>query len=549
MPIWLVAAFVVSGDVQGTPLPVVATVTATARDSGERHETTTSPGGHFELALAAGTYDFVIRANGISVPKLSVAVAGDTTLDPITMPIVETTYTCVCPGQVEVKRLVPARPVGRDRTHVPFLAMHGTIDPATAVTTLDGAPRLAGAPGVPFAWLYQIETFQAAAPIDVASGVGGATALTLLRAGGQPEATGTVLVAATPGAELALTAPLTSATSVAAAIAAQGDDRDALLRVAHDLAADQQLSATVLAQAHGDTRDRWASAAYRRTLLDARLAITARATTERLVTPADEAARAASLDAHVLERTGAELAATWRDDGHELRAIASRGAGQRDGVGHADAALGFGEHWKPEAHWNLWAGVRAEQRAYAARDAWVIAPRALLAFDPAKRDHGFVIAYERVPHVDGAPGAWLAATTRSHDEVVAGYVYGDDRWSISAIVRDRIGIERGVEGHIDYRGDRTQLVAGASSIRRLASIAVDQAVLGNRPDAIAIAASAQRTDEATRAGAAIHWRRTAARVGRGSVRPPSAMDVDVSLEGYKAGDAMGAQLVASGIWF
>ncbi len=549
--------------------------------------------GRYELRVVPGLYD-VLAYLGDTPATITrrIALVADTDLGTVAVARIarEDCVFIVLPDptlDTDPRFGLTARrgwaPVARDRTHRAWIAPVVAAGARTAATTLEAGARLPGAPGIPLAFVEEVQTHTLRVPIGLPAGAGGAAAVSL-RAGSN-QASGDVRIALgldRPGApdrtassalEAFAGGPLKKDRAwIAAGLAADRDHRGArgthgMLALHYAASRDHQLAVAGLAQAAGDgARGRWANARWTSRLWEHRLELQAIATAEQLATPDAEAiARAAGASGELVDRAGGRLAATWRTRGlgdHRLALSAGGGAGARDRERHADASLAAGDAWDLRANLRLDAGVRWESRTFAGERAAVTATRASLSYDFTRegRADAFV-AYQRVPHLDdAAPGRWRALEALAHDEVAAGLGYNPERFSpimIGAAARARRTIagaaapELGLEGWARFSGRRLRLHAAATTLDRAASVLGQLELVDRRGDKLTAGATARWGAAPAPAGppdapggfsggAALAWRHTGTPWRRSSL--------EVGLEAHAGAGGPGGRLVVGAAW-
>jgi hypothetical protein len=601
----------------GTPL-AGATVVASATGGGATGESVviTEDDGRYEIRVAPGVYDLIAYyIDGSTTIASRIAVDADVRFGPTALEEVRE-IGCVFywhdPSLDSMPRFgltVTRRRtvVARDRTHRAWIAPVVAADARTAVTTLESAERLAGAPGLPLVFVEEVLTHTLRVPIELPAGTGGAADVSVRHgsntqrgearllvglerphgaAGGAADAAG-ASVAGSGGLEILASGPMKEDRAwFAAALAADRDARDAIgahgmiaLNVAPSL--DHQLGVVGIAQALGDGgRDGWTSAHWVSKLWDYRLELHAIATAEHLAAPRTDAiARATGGDGgdggelDVTDRLGGRLAAKWRKRAHGYHRVelaAGGGTGTHDRARIADTSFTAGDVWQVRPNLELAAGVRAETRVFDAARATVIAPRAHLSYDFTREGRADVfLAYQRVPHLDdGPPGAWRAAGARLHDELAAGVSYipsardyltagiaararrtpaagGGDIPTAPAAAPSREAPALGAEAwiHIDRR--RTQLHAAATTLDRAASILAQRTLIDRSSDDLFAGVTAHATPAGTDGGASLRWQHTGS---RGSHGDRARFDLDVGLELFAGTSGPSGRLVAGAAW-
>lgn len=594
-----------------------ATVVAVATGGGATGEEVviTDEGGRYELRVAPGVYDLIVYyvASTTSLAR-QIAITSDVELDVASVEdvsdpsdgcvfIIPRDPTLETQPRFGLATRRDAAPPSRDRTHRAWIAPVVGADARTAVTTVEGGARLPGAPGIPLAFIEEVQTHTMRVPITLPAGTGGAADLALRHGSNTPSGHARLVLGldrprapderASAGLEAIASGPLRKDLAwLAAGLAAQDDHRGA--RGAHGMLALQVMPSLThrfavvgLAGAAADgARDGWTSARWTATPFDHKLELQAIATAERLTAPniapsagpAELAARAAvpqavAAPAEVTDRLGGRLALAWRGRAHgyhRLELSAGGGAGERDGARHADGSLAAGDAWQLRPNLQLDAGVRWEVRTYAGERAAVLAPRASLTYDFTRegRADAFV-AYQRVPLLDdAAPGRWRGLPALARDELAAGAALSPERLPrimIGAAVRARRAVageaaapatagpsapaelEAGVEAWLRVSGHRTHLHAAATSLDRAASVHAQRRLIDRGDDRLIAgvlarwtAAGAAAGATGAGAGASLAWQRTGMLWHRGAL--------ELALEAYAGAGGPGGRLVAGATW-
>ena len=437
------------------------------------------------------------------------------------------------------RRLLPAR----DRTHHAWMEPAALADPTMAVTTVEGGARLAGAPGIPVAFLRNVEVQFLGIPLTARTASRG-TAEVLLRHG-DPSlrvrrdadfAENRMVVdydrSGTGAAfEVLAGTPLGKRAAFASGLVLDlhtGDQLGAHGMAAVDYAPSEAQALTLLAMfqtTRDGLRDAWTSARWSAKPSE-RLALRAVTTAERLSSTVTELAPTTS-------RVGGQLDIAWtsvprsaphedEDSTHwqrELTVSASGGGGGVAGERHSDAAFAIGGALTRDAETGLKldVGVRTEVRTVAGERAVVVAPRAALSLfrdrSESRRFNAF-LAYQRVPHLDdGAPGAWRELDALAHHEVALGGTYVRAGKAVSlllgtaAIARDtdlgayawfRLESQRG-------GGQWPWLFASATTFGRVAAMTAQHRLATWSRHQLFVGATARATPDHTTAGAALQW--------------------------------------------
>jgi hypothetical protein len=462
-------------------------------------------------------------------------------------------------------------PVSRDRTHRAWIAPVAAADPRTAVTSVDGAARLPGAPGIPIAFVEEVSTYTLRTPIGTAGGSGGSSEVALRAGSNEPRAEARVILelareadatAAAGGAELLTAGPLAhdKAWVTAGVVANRAGDgtvgASGMLRLDYAKSAEHQLSLAGLAQAPDPyTRDGWSRLHWTSKFDDDKLELDGIASAEQLeLTSA--AARGVATSAAITNRVGAQAGLTWRKKAagsHHLRFVAGGGTGYRGLARHADVEVGAGDVWQVRPNLELELGVRSDTRVFDRDRATVTSPRLSLTWDVSKEGRSDVfVAYQRVPHLDdGMPGDWRTGTARFHDELATGASHvRASGWPIMVGVagRARSGQQAledtlGAEAWARVDAKRTSLHVSATTLGRIATVMAQRTAVKRSANTLVVGATLRASPETTTAGAGVTWKHA----GRRSEKPDD-LSFDVATEAYTSEAGPAFRLLLGGLW-
>ncbi|HEU0033883.1 MAG TPA: carboxypeptidase-like regulatory domain-containing protein [Kofleriaceae bacterium] len=563
-----------------------ATVVATSPALSGEEVVISDENGAYSLDVPPGTYQVLIYYLATTVEVAhDLAVTRDTVLPDVILDesIQETGCTFwegTWPEQSSEPRFgfgtgwSSLMPVARDRTHRAWIAPAAAANPLTAVAILEDAVRLAGAPGVPIAFLSDSSTYTMRAPIWLPHGTGGTAQLGVVSGSNQVKVEARTIggydrdAGSSARAQLVAGGPIVHdhAWLAAGLLAARKPDAhyatDGLLRLDVMPTIEHQLSLMGIGHIdHGDSSsDVWSRAAYTAKLDDGKLVLQAHVVGERLEAPAAVALGSTPVSS-LTDRLGAQGRATLRRKAHgyhQLEALVQGGTGHRDLVEHRDASAALGDDWQIEPNVTLVAGVRCELRRFGDAQVSVIAPRASISWDPTKEGRADVfVAYDRIPHLDGAPGAWLTnpRSPLAHDEVATGFAWNPNwgeqpmMFGLAARARsealDPDGERLGGEAFLRFEGRRTRIHGSATTLGRIATLLARRTVFDRARNDLFVATSLRASmTSPSEAGAAVTWKHT----GGHHDDDPADLDVEITLEGF-AGDAgPGTRLLVGGSW-
>ncbi len=540
--------------------------------------------GAYDVMVEPGTYDVTIYYADKHVMIASqLVVASDVRFAPTVIDDNYESTGCVLGGPPPPLVTTPAfgirldrklAPISRDRTHRAWIAPVAAADSRTAITTIESGVRLQSAPGVPLAFVESMETYTFKAPVDLAMGSGGTTAIALRSGHNDPsgdarlvfgldrEAGGT---APSGGAEIFAAGPLVRDKAwLATGLVAYRERNDTLgssgmLRFDYAKSYAHQLSIAGLAQSQDGVRDGWTNAQWKSRLMDGRVEIHAIATAEQLELPVLAAARsvAPAADASVINRAGGELAITWRKKAlgyHSIAASARAGMGYVDRDRHDDRTLSLGDEWQIRPNIELRAGVRADTREFAGERTSLASPRVTVIYDRTKEGRSeLFVAYQRISHLDDArPGAWRTLGTRYHDELATGLSYHRDwRYPVVVGIAGRARwpegsehAELGGDAWARYEGERTVLHASGTTFGRVGTVLGQTTLLDRRKNQLRFGVTTRASPSFGEGGGAVTWKHTGSHASNSR-----ELDLDLSLEVYDNSiTGPGSRLLLGGSW-
>lgn len=523
--------------------------------------------GDYKFDVAPGVYDLTVYylATTQELVKQRMFV-DDTTLDPVLIDDTITGTETGCyfgpPGPeftsmphfgAAISRQL--QPVSRDRTHRAWIAPVAFADPLRAVTTVEGARRFTTAPGIPTAFVEDVNAYSRDVPIGVAAGSGG-TAEVALRAGSNARQSEARLILGADGrdgsasAETFMGGPLAKDHAWAAAGLVLGRDAgeltgDGMLRL-DGKARDHDL--TLLGLAHDGVGEDagWGMARWKGTFREGKLELGAHATGERLERSSEVAAREVTIDpTRAIDRAGGIAYAKLRFKAagyHSAHASVGGGAGRRDDLRHSDLSYAIGDDWNWTPSLSLTTGVRVEERTLDGDRARLVIPRVALRWDPTREGRSEVFAgYQRVPRIDdGLPGDWKSLDVLAVDEIYAGVGYrrstGETMVGLALRQRDD---RTGGDAWLRRDTRRSVVHLQATTLDRAATLLAQRKLRDRDGTQLGVGVTARASDVRSEAGVALGYKRSPSR---------RELTIDVAAEGYAATDGPGARIVLGMIW-